>query len=363
MFKVVLVNVTVLFAMLFILLAAPAVIESFDMESKDRKSQRGKLPNYANLDWVDNYYHEQSRLKTEYYDFIGWRSKPFSGTAITVDDEGYRRHSTRLTESDAWFFGGSAMWGFGANNEGTIPALYQQAAHIKSFNFGERGYTAHQSLNLFQKLLSAGAKPKSVFFYDGGNEVAMKCRKELGFYSADYEMDFRSKIGVPRESFEYLFLPLITKLGKLFSGGGEDQYDCDSNPQKTRNIALALYYDWETARYLAQMNGAKFVAVLQPVAYQGLPNLSHLPKTMENRALARQYQAVYAEIRKVMLERKFAYVDLTGIYDGEEFTYIDFCHVTPNGNRKVADALARASHSVSVKTPGAAMGQRINPGK
>lgn len=340
MLKIVIVNIVLLLALLFILIASPAIIDSLEGISDRKETHKLKLPNYRNVAWAKNYFSEHDRLQNEYFDFIGWKSKPTSGKSININKDGFRIHGTRLSESKVWFFGGSTMWGFGDNDESTIPKLYENISGMKSFNMGELGYTAHQSLNLFQKLLTAGAKPKRVYFYDGANEVAMKCRRELGFYSTDYELEFRRRIDTRPESFGYLFRPIINKLSDLVNSDTGERWDCDKDPAKAKEIALALYYDWEAARHLAKLSGSEFVAVLQPVAYLGTPNLSHLPKVANKKELRRQYKAVYAEIRNVLKEKNFPYLDLTDAYDGNDFIYIDFCHVTPNGNRKVAEALA-----------------------
>lgn len=342
MLKVVLFNVLLFLTLLLLLIATPAIIELAHIERKGKENSKSVLPNYAAIPWAKQHYRELGSLNTEYFDFIGWRRKPFSGTTITINDEGYRVHGDAVEKAEAWFFGGSTMWGTGVNDENTIPALFERITNIKSFNFGESGYTAHQELNLFQKLLVSGYAPKYVVFYDGVNDVAHKCRVELGYFSTGHEREFQKRIDDEHVySFAYLFEPLLKKIMDALPEHGERSYDCDSNPQKVRSIALAFYYDWLMAKKLADHVGAELVVVLQPVAHLGSPNLSYLPKVRSNAILARQYEVVYREIIKIMQEKEVQYLNLTDIYNGKELFYVDFCHVSPNGNGKIAEELAK----------------------
>jgi poly-D-alanine transfer protein DltD len=49
-------------------------------------------------------------------------------------------------------------------------------------------------------------------------------------------------------------------------------------------------------------------------------------------ALRAQYDAVYPEIKRQLEAAGIEYADLTRMFDGEEFLYIDFAHVSHRGN-------------------------------
>ena len=53
-----------------------------------------------------------------------------------------------------------------------------------------------------------------------------------------------------------------------------------------------------------------------------------------------QYQAVYPLIRAKMKLRGIG-IDLSGILDRDDYYYVDFCHLSPNGNRLVAEAIRK----------------------
>lgn len=308
-------------------------------------SRKSTLPPYENYNWSKQHFAEFSALQTTYFDYIGWRRAPFNGETITIDGEGYRRHGKAgWMQADMWFFGGSTMWGTGVTDSLTIPALFEAVGRMPSFNFGETGYTAHQSLNLLMKAYLTGGKPKHVVFYDGVNDVAHKCRYELNYYSSAREQQIREKLkplGFAGSSFMSVLAPSIKLLSEPFRKQADKSklFDCDTNPEKARLVASSLVQDWEIAKKLVEMNGGEFTPVLQPVAHIGSPNLKHLPKVAADDTLRRQYQVVYAEIKQLLKDRHLQYFDASALFDGSEPIYIDFCHVGPGGNKKLANGI------------------------
>jgi hypothetical protein len=89
------------------------------------------------------------------------------------------------------------------------------------------------------------------------------------------------------------------------------------------------------ARKLVEAHGGRFIGILQPVAYYSDTKLNHIRLTDNQK---RQYQAVYPAIRQKMAGRQNLY-DFTGVLDHPEYLYIDFCHLSPDGNRHVARKL------------------------
>lgn len=310
-------------------------------------SRKSVLPAYEKYDWSGKHFAEFSALQTTYYDYIGWRRAPFSGETITIDGQGYRQHGkTEGLQAATWFFGGSTMWGTGVIDSMTIPAFFAADSGLSSFNFGETAYTAHQSLNLLMKAYLSGGKPQHVVFYDGVNDVAHKCRYELNYYSSAREQQIREKLkpaGFAGSSFMSVLSPSIEILSKPFRKHVDKSklFDCDTNAEKARLVAAALVQDWELAQTLVEAHGGEFTPVLQPVAHIGSPNLKHLPEVAADQALRRQYQAVYAEVKRQLKTKNLRYLDGSALFDGSEPLYIDFCHVGPEGNKKVANEIRR----------------------
>lgn len=354
--KIVGINVVITICLLGLVLIVPALWSDLRHALKGKTdasaSAKYALPLYQNEPWAKQHFIEFGRLNTQYHDFFGWRRTRFDGETITVDDAGYRRHTSLAKspeQAGIWVFGGSTVWGTGSSDNGTIPAQIEKITGKGTFNFGESGYVAHQSLNLLMRQYVAGGKPSVVIFYDGVNEVAHKCRTELDFFSSSREQQIRKKLGGDSGSqFIKLFEPLAEGLRQSISSSAKPSkkedprfFNCHTNTKKADLIAKNLIQDWDVARRLVEKNGGKFIAVLQPVTYLGTPTLRHLPEKERDSVQKLQYESVYPLIREQAARMRLAYIDLTGIFDGPEPVYIDFCHVIPNGNRKVAMAISR----------------------
>jgi hypothetical protein len=92
------------------------------------------------------------------------------------------------------------------------------------------------------------------------------------------------------------------------------------------------------ANELVTSRGGKFIAILQPVAYVGSPRLDHLELNAE---LGNNFQFVYDEVHKIIDTQKQPWIyDFSQAFNGEDYIYIDFCHVTKTGNKIIADKLS-----------------------
>ena len=309
---------------------------------------RGVLSVYKDDPWAPKHFKEFNNLKSEYRDFVVWRRLKFDGETIHIDEDGYRRHGNREggpAQASIWLFGGSTMWGTGARDDETIPAYLEKITSRRTFNLGESGYVAHQSLNLLMKLFIEGGRPGDVVFYDGVNDIETKCRSSGNFFAT--VLDTYVRQAIREKSLEYLniervILPLRAFIAKLVQRGGSDApvFDCHLDEKKADLIAKTMVADWAVAKALSVAHGARFTAVLQPVAYIGKPNTSYLPDVANNEMLRKQYEVVYPKIKAELAKANIDYIDLTAAFDGKEMLYIDFCHVIPKGNRMIASALS-----------------------
>src|SRR5262245_6354095 len=181
------------------------------------KSERmANLPNYAGVSWTRTHFEEFHFLQSRYMSYIGWRREPFRGKTITLEGPYAQRATVGSADLDkplVYFFGGSTMWGTGADDANTIPSIVTQVGGFRSQNYGESGWTAHQSLSLLIQLLQEGHRPNVVVFYDGVNEVAHKCRRELTPTSHGREHQIRAALSAtqPEEMYglPYMLGPLV----------------------------------------------------------------------------------------------------------------------------------------------------------
>lgn len=333
------VNLAVLCTLLVLLaVGLPLARDFFDLFGSDRADRDSALPNYVASPWAETHFREIAELRTEYFSYVAWRRGLFAGETVTIEGPFHERRTPQPPGAAApsvFFFGGSTMWGTGSRDQETIPALYAAATGRMARNFGESGYVAHQNLEMLLWLLQVGERPDIVVFYDGVNDVVQKCRAGAPLFADGQRDRIRARLRFEQGSPGYYFAPLLAWLAETAGEEPAGGSDCAGDPARARAVAEALLRDWETARLVAEGNGIRFHAVLQPVLYFSETRSDHLRAEDEERR--RQYEAVYPLLRTLAAERGFT--DFTAVLDLDEYLYIDFCHLSPNGNALVAAAL------------------------
>ena len=317
---------------------------------------RARLPNYVGVDWAGAHFREFWQLATGYRSYYGWRRLPYHGRTITIDESGTRRTFAPANNQQARkiaFFGGSTMWGSGADDEHTIPSLFiKQHPDYLGYNFAESGHTSHQNLNLLMEKLLEGLRPDVVVFYNGVNEVGL-CRRELRVYSHERDAQIRELVDDRPWNFRnpksYLSLlypakAFVDRMGQALErrwAGPHSFFNCDQEPEKAAAVARLLLWDWTAAKDLVEGYGGKFLAVLQPVVYFSHTRTDHIIVEEELRP---QYAAVYPRIID-LLQSEFPqlrgnFLDLRDAFDQDMYIYIDSFHVSPNGNQIIASRIS-----------------------
>jgi hypothetical protein len=307
--------------------------------------------------WIAANWSATGLPPAEYHSHIGWRRVAWAKDGVHVEGPYLQRRTLNAGTSahaKVYFFGGSTMWGDGVDDGATIPSLFAARTGLHAENFGEPGYTAHQNLSLLIKVLQDGHRPDLVVFFDGVNEVWVKCRSELNADSHEREQQFRTILrrSFMADSFSHYFAPLFAVAANLNreldrTTRGE-HYDCHRNPQKARAIADNMIKDWELARRLVEWHGGKFIGLLQPVVHFSRTPIDHLESRAFIERLRPGYETVYPMLRERVARTGSAFHDLVAVVDGPEPVYTDFCHLTPNGNARVADRIAEIVASLGL---------------
>lgn len=322
---------------------------------------RWKLPNYDdNRELAKAIFEDYHNTKTEYRPFIGWRRLPFNSTTTTVNEAGDRVTPDAFPEViknySVHFFGGSTMWGTGVDDAHTIPALFSRLSkHSEVYNHGEKAFASRQELDLLINLYESGERPDVVVFYDGVNDTYHQCIKGVEDIPAHARVDFLKKAAANGRTISYgkvlraLFLDhlldLTTEINKtqtLRKWQGECfTFDCPCDTAKVGEIATSMLHTWEIAHDLVVANGGVFIGVLQPVVFEGKPKTSHLDAGLDQPfGITSSFEKTYESYRQVMRTSGHDWIyDFTDVFDKDEFIYIDFCHVSQNGNQLVAERL------------------------
>jgi hypothetical protein len=318
------------------------------------KPGRHTLPNYASdQEHASDVFKDYHSIQHQYEPFVGWRMLPYKGKTTVISQDGKRSHTPpsyeQPREKTVRFFGGSTMWGEGSDDQHTIPALFnQRAPQFDVYNHGQLAYNTRQELDALITTYLQEEKTDVVIFYDGVNDAAFLCPTEISELPAHRMVPvFRQKLYVSKSAFvkEVVykgFLENIMRLINRFStpSGKETKgaYDC-LEAGKAEEIAEMFMKDWEIAHKLVTDRGGKFVAILQPAAFIGNPRIDHLELDPE---LRDNFVEVYKHLRQKIAERKYDWIyDLSNKFDGNEYIFIDFCHVSPNGNEIIAEEVAR----------------------
>lgn len=353
--KTVLLNITITFALLFMLMLTPPLVNLVKNKgSTDPRDTRADLALYDQVKWANQHFLEFSQLKTTYQDYITWRRKDFSGETINIKN-GIRQTvapSQRNSASEFWFFGGSTTWGTGVNDKNTYPSLFAKKTGYLTKNYGESGYIARQSLSYLQNLYILGEGGKNtVVFYDGANDVTHRCRHEITGMGSVREEQIKAILGsgpAGKYSFSRIFGQLqdfAQDLGeKMFgkdSPNRESLYSCATNSERADFIALSLVNTWIQAKKLARENGDEFIAILQPISFLGSAKSEYLKLNDGNSlALKKQFEAVYPLILEYAKTADINFFDMTDAYDGCGNCYVDFSHVGPQAHEKLVEQMA-----------------------
>jgi hypothetical protein len=323
--------------------------------NKSGQATREQLPNYENdYEHARAVFADYTRIKHRYEPFVGWRTLPYTGKTTNISKQGLRVHKQepeiRMNGTVVRFFGGSTMWGEGSDDDHTIPALFNEAnPEYTVYNHAQLAYNTRQELDALISLYSGNDSTDLVIFYDGVNDAAFLCPEEINELPAHRLVPmYREKLYVGvmapvKEILAKVFIEDILKVIHKFTYKPTPEnspYDCTTNPVKAEAIAEIMMRNWELAHEIVTRRKGKFLAVLQPAAFIGNPRTDHLKLDDE---LGKNFEAIYSRLKEKIAARNHPWIlDLSDKFNGDEYIFIDFCHVSPNGNQIIAKEISDA---------------------
>jgi len=347
--KIILINAAVTLALL---LSLNAVCEIAVVGWKSiyiaKSDPRADLPAIANRARARTFFSEYRQLETQYAPFVDWSYAPFSGTAINIDQHGRRRTVGPDKGLTVHLFGGSAMWGDGVWDAETIPSTLTRALPgIQAVNHGQSAYVSRQGLIALMSVLNSYDPIDAAVFYDGANDVQVLCQVAASVNGHDQEAQMfdtmRRRTQRDQGAFRDMFFSGMLQFTNIISdklrsmSHASPSQTCVGNPKRAKQIADAWWSNWLAARSILSDRGIPFLAVLQPVAGFGHPNISYL-QTIE--VAPAEYEAVYPLIREKMGAHSGWTLDLSEVFDGDEPRFIDWAHVSPEANTIIAERIA-----------------------
>lgn len=328
---------------------------------------REKSSYYSNQAWAAQYWNEFAlSRKQQYRPFLVWRRAPFKGTTINIDQNGVRLTpgaSCAANSFKVFTFGGSTMWGTGSPDWGTIPAYLQASLEklregpICVVNFGESAYVSTQSVLELLMQLQSGNVPNWVIFYDGPNDVytgyqsgRTGVHENVDTLAAKFENRDVSQSGPLMELLKSFHLFSLSNglVGKL-----------DAKPQASpklityetmgidaaalsKSIVENFLGNYKIVDGLAHEYGFRYFFFWPPHISMSQKPLKREEKALKlsiNPALNKLYHLVCRRIELLPVEYENLYY-MGKIFDEyEPLVWLDDAHVTPEGNRLIAQKM------------------------
>jgi lysophospholipase L1-like esterase len=334
----------------------------------DEQSPRAHVSYYASQAWAKQYWKEFSLSRLQLYrPYVLWRRAPFTSNFIHIDRDGIRLTPGAVCGANSYkvfAFGGSTMWGTGAPDWGTIPAYLQAnftaLLHepVCVMNFGESAFVSTQEVIQLILELQAGNIPDLVIFYDGVNDTYAAYQSGRSTHQNFTQIAAKFQNGVSpspslvtwiRSSNSFHLLNRFVAKLRQNPHNSTDliTYKTIGIDTATLSASVVETYigNYEIVEALAQKYGFKSFLFWQPMVAIGNKSLTGEEQEMKRRmeiSLLELYEAIYSHIEQTAKKYENLYY-MANIFDEyEPAVWIDDTHVTPEGNRLIAEKMFQA---------------------
>ncbi len=144
---------------------------------------------------------------------------------------------------------------------------------------------------------------------------------------------------------KYLFMKytrtLIEKIKSKYSSPPLTFVDINN-----KNCAIELLNTWVMMQNLSKSIGSDFLCILQPNIFVGSPNINNIRNT-QNLYIRKNSYKFYKYVNELISTKdeykqlKASFIDMTNTFDNIPNVYIDFGHVSPNGNEIIVANLLK----------------------
>lgn len=339
-------------------------------DSKDMIENKRYLRSpYHGKEWAQTLFKELREVpKKEYQQFLGWGKEEYHGKYVNVDSWGIRK-SWNPTDfhgkqpQTIYMFGGSTVLGIGARDDYTIPSLLSKMLHGKGYdvvvyNYGELAYTYTQEVILLILLLRDGHRPDYVIFYDGISDVYSAYQTgSAGFIQnlSEIRDKLKAKKPTPLEHIGIAIRDLLkghcmiyNAVRKIPAYYRKPQFQ-ESASKYTDEQLMTLAHDI-TEYYmqskdlldrLAKAYDFKYICFWQPVMLleeRLINDEAEADRRLHDKALTSCFKYTMASLAKRPSRHFFDITD--ALYGRTESCYIDFAHLSEEGNEMVSTKIA-----------------------
>ncbi len=348
--------------------------DTAEIQPSRLQDSRKAIPYYRSEEWGDRFWQEYfgttELSKMYYFPFSVWRHRAHKGEFHNINSDGIRYTPGDHQQDRAvkiFAFGGSTMWGDGSPDFGTIPAfLHQQlvlnlTSPVSVTNFGEVAYCSTQELILLLRELQKGNIPDVVIFYDGINDIYsayQSGRPDLhhNYGSISEKINTtdqpRSRLSLVRSLLESAIPNTLRLVRTLVRSSSNEPAPANSianyqtmgvtSDELSTGIIKIYFGNYELVESLSRYYGFRWMFFWQPVVFSGAKKLTPVEEQFTSWGdppLRDLFQATYQKVNRVS-GRYPKFRDLRGVFDTTtDQVYIDYGHVSPQGNRMVAQRM------------------------
>lgn len=340
-------------------------ITHFIFNLVDISDKRYLLSPYEGEEWAKALFQEFGEISSHYEQFLGWDRTEYHGEYINVDSQGVRKTWNPehfCGKSDRIYaFGGSTLWGTGARDEYTISSYLSKLLNNSGYdsivhNYGETGYTFTQEIIHLILLLREGHKPDYVFFYDGVNDVYgayqsgmagniqnLSIIRERSKEKSNIKLMWIGVTGIFRN--HCMIYRAVREISAFFSQQREFQEVASKYSEKELKLlsdSISEHYvkSMELLDRLAQAYGFRYICFWQPVLFLEKKLIDEEAKVdprLNDKALRKIYKYTTDSL---MAKSPSHFFDISNaLSDRTESCYIDFCHLSEEGNELIASKI------------------------
>jgi hypothetical protein len=324
------------------------------------------LSYYKAQPWGRDFWREHAAAESvdRYAPYLIWKTAPYQGRYINISADRVRYTPGVDCSPNAYrvfVFGGSAVWGWGTPDSGTLPAhlqtelMHRRSGPVCVVNLGQNAYVSTQEVFELIARLQRGDVPALAVFYDGLNDAyaAFETRAPGVHFMVDRiaakmersDNDWRHAIGsLVRSTSSYRLAQCVPgRQPAPVSARVAAPAVIDDKTRQLGSKVLDIYLEnYRIVDSLAHTYGFQFGFFWQPSQFAG-----HKPLTDEEQAMRPQdarslplMAAIYQGAEAAAGTHPNLHY-LGNVFDNETAaTFIDYLHVTPDGNAKIAKAIA-----------------------
>ena len=241
--------------------------------------------------------------------------------------------------NSVWFFGGSTTFGYGVEDNNTIPSKFERKSNEKVINFGAGFYYSFQENHLFKKFLKSH-KPKYAIFLDGHNESC-----SINPYQDEMSILFRESQSTYNWSLKKIFEPILFYTNKINQQRNSNQRiqsnpwdeqlkDCNFNGTQIPLTKIVDNNLKERAR-ICKLNNIKCYTFLQPFPRIHVP---HLDKSRLTDEAAKSMKLLYDKLEPIFKINDGITLENLN-FDSNKHYYIDSSHYSKEASKIIANRI------------------------